>query len=106
MPNPSVPPVPAPRVVAQLSIALMESGNVAVRGSIDDLILAYGMLEMAKDAIRANAANAQQQTASPLLLPPALRMRQRPQPLPPQETQSDVKEKGAGQEGASQQGAG
>jgi hypothetical protein len=97
MPNPSVPPVPAPRVVAQLSIALMESGNVAVRGSIDDLILAYGMLEMAKDAIRANA---QQQAASPLLLPPALRMRQRPQPLPPQETQSDVKEKQQETEGA------
>lgn len=43
-----------PRV--ELKITLDESGQVHVTGPLGNLILCYGMMDMAKDAIRAQAA--------------------------------------------------
>lgn len=39
------------QVVAQLAIMLDDAGNVTVNGPIDNRLLIFGMLEMAKDAI-------------------------------------------------------
>jgi hypothetical protein len=41
---------------AQLSITLSHDGNLSVTGPITDLILCYGLLELAKDQIRNHCA--------------------------------------------------
>jgi hypothetical protein len=41
----------APNVVAQLAIILDDRGQLSVTGPIDNKMLAYGMLELAKDVI-------------------------------------------------------
>jgi hypothetical protein len=40
-----------PRVMAQISITLVEGNQMLVNGPIDDLVLFYGMLEMAHDIV-------------------------------------------------------
>jgi hypothetical protein len=62
-------------VLAAIRISVLESGELVVQGNIDDVVFAYGMLEGAKDAIRQQASRPK----SPLLLPPAARLR----PIPP-----------------------
>lgn len=44
--------------VAQLIITLMEDGSTSVNGPIANVPMCYGMLEVAKDAIRDHAVKA------------------------------------------------
>lgn len=54
----------------ELVITLTSQGEVGVRGPIDQLLVCYGMLELAKDAIRARAATqGQQRIVQPMILP-------------------------------------
>lgn len=39
----------------ELKISLGDDGNMRIEGPVDDLIKAYGLLEMAKDALRVRA---------------------------------------------------
>jgi hypothetical protein len=41
-----------PTTIAQIVITLDDSGTVAVNGPIDQVLMCYGLLEMAKDSIR------------------------------------------------------
>lgn len=66
--------------IAVLKIALFASGSVAVKGQIEDSLVAYGMLELARDAIQLHHASAE---VSPLLLPPSARVRGKPAPMQP-----------------------
>jgi hypothetical protein len=75
--GPKVPGPAAPRIMAQIVVAITDGGQVVVRGAIDDVVLAYGLLEAGKDAIREHHAAAHR---SPLLLPPAARMGRRAGP--------------------------
>jgi hypothetical protein len=77
---PKVPVPVAPRVIAQIVVAITDGGQVLVRGSIDDVVLAYGMLDAAKDAIRDHHQKAQ---GSPLLLPASARVGRKPSPPAP-----------------------
>ena len=55
-----------PSVLPRLVIEVLASGGVNVNGPINDIILSYGLLEMAKDAIRDNLKRQQQ---GPRILP-------------------------------------
>lgn len=44
-----------PKVVSQLVIALYDNGSFGVHGPIDNKLLAYGMLEVAKDTVTKHA---------------------------------------------------
>lgn len=45
------------RMPLTLTITLSESGQVSVNGPLDQLMLCYGMLELAKDVIKAHQAS-------------------------------------------------
>lgn len=54
----------------ELVITLTPEGQVGGRGPIDQLLVCYGMLELAKDAIRARAATqGQQRIVQPVIMP-------------------------------------
>lgn len=42
----------------QIEISVNEKGQVQLRANVTDQVLIYGMIEMAKDAVRQNAAKA------------------------------------------------
>lgn len=48
-----------------LTITLTESGQVSVNGPLDQLMLCYGMLELAKDVVRAHQATKTKAVAVP-----------------------------------------
>lgn len=52
-------------IKAQLVITIAEGGKINVTGPIDDPILAYGMLEVARDVIRDYNAEQQQRIVRP-----------------------------------------
>lgn len=55
----------------ELVITLTPEGQVGVRGPIDQLLVCYGMLDLAKDAIRQRAATqGQQRIVQPVIVPP------------------------------------
>jgi hypothetical protein len=43
--------MPQPNIVAQLSITMDDQGQLSVTGPIDNKMLAYGMLELAKEVV-------------------------------------------------------
>jgi hypothetical protein len=49
---------PLPKVRAELRIEFMTSGEVFVHGPIDDKMLCYALLEMARDAVKDHKASA------------------------------------------------
>ena len=50
----------------ELRIVLSDTGQLTVMGPIDDMLGCYGMLELAKDVVRARAAErARQKVAQP-----------------------------------------
>jgi len=54
----------------ELAIVMDEAGRVAVSGPIDQTALCYGLLEVAKDAIRTHAEQARNRLVQPA--PPGL----------------------------------
>lgn len=44
-------------VIAQITVTLTNNGQVQVSGPIDNRMLCYGLLEMAKDVVREFVAN-------------------------------------------------
>ncbi len=48
---------PQPKVVAILTITLLDNGQVNVSGPIENRMLTYGLLGVAQDSIREHAAN-------------------------------------------------
>ena len=54
--------------VAKLVIEFTASGQINVTGPIENKVLCYGMLEAAKDAIRAHV-DAQQRIVQPVIVP-------------------------------------
>lgn len=42
-------------IVAQLTITLDDKGSISVNGPLDQLMLCYGLIEMARDTVRRNA---------------------------------------------------
>jgi hypothetical protein len=55
----------------ELVITMTPDGQVGVRGPIDQLVLCYGLLELARDAIQARAAEMAKQRIVPAsILPP------------------------------------
>jgi hypothetical protein len=52
-------------IVAQLNIMLDDAGQVQVNGTIDNKLYAYGLLELAKEAIQIHVANAQKAIVAP-----------------------------------------
>lgn len=55
----------------QLVITMTPDGNVGVNGPIDNLVLCYGLLEVARDAIQAKAlTRGQQRIVQPVIVPP------------------------------------
>jgi len=54
-------------VVAQLTITLDDKGALSVSGPIDQLMLCFGLLELAKDSIRQAAAEKQHRVQAPNL---------------------------------------
>jgi len=47
----------------KLEITLQADGNISVTGPINQTLLCYGMLDLAKDAIRTHAATADKRIA-------------------------------------------
>jgi hypothetical protein len=60
-----------PNIVAQLIITLTDQGQLSVHGSTADIIGVYGLLERAKDIVRATHAKAARD-AQPKILVPSL----------------------------------
>lgn len=52
-----------PNLVAQLTITMDDAGGIQVQGPIENKLLAYGLLEVARDAIGEAAAAAQRRIA-------------------------------------------
>lgn len=59
-------------IVAQLAITMDETGRISVNGPIDNEILAYGLLEKARQAIYEHN---QQKKRSIVTLPPGSHLR-------------------------------
>ena len=58
-----------PNIVAELKISMDDAGNISVNGPIDNQLLSYGLLEVAKDVIKQHAAeNARKIQPAPLSL--------------------------------------
>lgn len=54
----------------ELVITMTPDGAVGVRGPIEHLVLCYGLLEVARDAIQAKAAQkGQQRIVQPVIFP-------------------------------------
>lgn len=54
----------------ELVITMTPDGQVGVRGPIDNLVVCYGLLEIARDAIQAKAAQRGQQRIVPATIMP------------------------------------
>jgi hypothetical protein len=54
----------------ELVITMTPDGQVGVRGPIDQLVLCYGLLELARDAIQARAAEMAKQRVVPVSVLP------------------------------------
>lgn len=58
-------------IAAQLVIALNDDGTVGVNGPIENRMLVFGMMELAKDAINQHAKDSQKRI---LEVPPGMRI--------------------------------
>ena len=59
-------------IVAQLAITMDDAGQINVNGPIENRVLCYGLLEMAKDAIKAHAEQSKKLIAE---VPPGTHLR-------------------------------
>jgi hypothetical protein len=55
------------KIVAELKISVDDKGHVSVNGPLDQLMLCYGMLEVAKDVLQANAAERAKRIQAPAM---------------------------------------
>lgn len=74
--NGSIPPPTPTSPVITLTITLDATGNVNVNGPVHDLILCYGLLGRAHDAIK--DWNDKQRASGLVLVPPGTKLRQSP----------------------------
>lgn len=63
-----VPLSAVPQIAVKLEIALFANGSVGVNGPIHDKILSFGLLEMAKDAVREHHQNQQREHAKNIVI--------------------------------------
>lgn len=54
-----------PQIVAKLEILLDDTGQIVVNGVIDNRLLAYGLLEVARDVIQERATQMQRKIHAP-----------------------------------------
>lgn len=54
-----------PQIVAKLEILLDDTGQIVVNGVIDNRLLAYGLLEVARDVIQERATQMQRKIQVP-----------------------------------------
>lgn len=60
LPGPGMIPNNQPQVKAELHILFLSDGNLSVTGNLENRLLAYGMLEIAKDVVRQFQEKAEQ----------------------------------------------
>lgn len=59
-------------IVAQLAITLDEAGAVNINGPLENRLLCYGLMEMAKEALQKHAAESAKQV---IAVPPGTQLR-------------------------------
>ncbi len=58
-----------PNEKARMTISLLDNGNVTVTGPLDDKILSYGMLEIAKQIVQKHKEEPLVKLAQPAIIP-------------------------------------